>query len=1201
MRDTIEQLVRCYTMPVQKPRTGRLTPKPKNETRAPLIEKSDEERRLEEIARPWGGWGLVIACEPTAGCAPARVGAYALYGARREERIRRYRRGGRTRDELGMDRLAERGLWYDPDLLSPAEIAAIQSYAHAHDLGCMTRAAFVAKVLYHWAYQYGALVIGHGLAPALGALCRQWEVIDAGRYRNGFRLGFCDCDGRCHRCHEPRAVHPLAGCDMFICPDHPPLDVKHVGADQDKIRFHPPKHEAWRTGRFLDTVTLGGVVLGTGDTALRAMGKRAGAVLLAQDEELGPGQEIDERVLDSLTNRVAATWALYGQERDLYRLHGTGRDIWTLFSPGSLGKAILHEIGAPRRQYEKLPPEVLGYAMVALYAGRCEVGRRLVPTEVIYTDFRSQYPTVQGIMQLQDLWLAESFEVRGWPPASAEARRFTEQTRHWLQVVTLADLQNPDTWRRWLRRLVKIKPRGDVLPVRADYGPDEATTALAPVEDGPPTWYTLADAVISLLHMGKAPDVLEAIEIVPVGRVQTTPYMLLGNPRYTIDLKRGDNPFVRVVQARGDVKAERDRQPQGSPEWLHLDSLQQALKELAVSSSFGIFGQIIVEEPTDKPRALCVYGMDTKTITTHVVERPGEYFLAPVAAFITGGGRLLIALAERLAAIGLDDQEALACPLADLPQRLAARGRQWGIGSAYIDTDAIQFAKPDGMDRETFRQHVADVCAWFAPLSPYGDGKPLLEVEDENFAIGPDGTVQQGVLDPLFCIVVCDKRPVLYNRLPDGLRRIRKFSAHGIGTSQSRDGYVSPPHVPEPWTDVSSLANGVGERWQYDQWYAFITDVEAGQTQHRVVGQREPGWLDLPAFYHVAVTTAEIAGRYIDVPGLRPYGTVTVLPPLDRAPTGGDVRSLYASATAAMDGVTLASASFYAPYAGSVDELQGVRYVDRTGVSQLAPEGLPYVTVARRFDRYFVQRVHKSADPGGVGVLPRRHVRVGYLRGIGKESDRIAEEVADATDSALILRATQRFDATGLPAVLARYSIAQLRAVTGLPRQTLYDARRGVASTPAMLRRLRRGLTLLDNAPPEIFSGWQNIPALWLSERTHLPAVWIEEIRRGERDVPEDALHDLITAVRVWWQQERRQRPLTWREHRALRRAVRAAGGVARPKNPDGTCSWWPFSRRLQSEAGKDIKAVMRKTAAHHRCRTVAAFVELLVESSARD
>jgi hypothetical protein len=89
--------------------------------------------------------------------------------------------------------------------------------------------------------------------------------------------------------------------------------------------------------------------------------------------------------------------------------------------------------------------------------------------------------------------------------------------------------------------------------------------------------------------------------------------------------------------------------------------------------------------------------------------------------------------------------------------------------------------------------------------------------------------------------------------------------------------------------------------------------------------------------------------------------------------------------------------------------------------------------------------------------------------------------------------------------------------------------------------------------------------------------------------------------AREWWEQERRQRPRTWREHRALRRAVRAAGGVARPKNPDGTCSWWPFSRRLQSETGKDIKAVMRKTAPLHRCRTVAAFVELLVESSARD
>jgi hypothetical protein len=177
--------------------------------------------------------------------------------------------------------------------------------------------------------------------------------------------------------------------------------------------------------------------------------------------------------------------------------------------------------------------------------------------------------------------------------------------------------------------------------------------------------------------------------------------------------------------------------------------------------------------------------METQQVTTRVVERPGPYFAGPLAALVTAGGRLLLGLAETLAL-------------------------ERGIGHVLTDTDSIVLVRPGGMAREVFQQHVRDVADWFLPLSPFEAGVPLLKIEDYNYAVAPDGKVDRTVLEPLWVIPVSSKRYVAYNRLPDGSRRIRKFSSCGVGTWQGREGYRSPAHIPEPWCDVGKLAGGTG-------------------------------------------------------------------------------------------------------------------------------------------------------------------------------------------------------------------------------------------------------------------------------------------------------------------------------------------------------------------------------------------------------
>lgn len=83
------------------------------------------------------------------------------------------------------------------------------------------------------------------------------------------------------------------------------------------------------------------------------------------------------------------------------------------------------------------------------------------------------------------------------------------------------------------------------------------------------------------------------------------------------------------------------------------------------------------------------------------MEKPGPYFAGPIGTFIAAGGRLLLGLAERLAA-------------------------DRGVGYVFCDTDSMAFARPAAMAREEFLRRVNEVVDWFTPLSPYKDRGPLL-------------------------------------------------------------------------------------------------------------------------------------------------------------------------------------------------------------------------------------------------------------------------------------------------------------------------------------------------------------------------------------------------------------------------------------------------------------------------------------------
>jgi hypothetical protein len=743
-----------------------------------------------------------------------------------------------------------------------------------------------------------------------------------------------------------------------------------------------------------------------------------------KEEHGGP---LTPEYLNYCRHDVRATWALYQRLRDLYRQHGISRPLWSIYSEASLGKGYLQDLGIPRfmQQRKTFPKAVQGYGMMAYYGGRSEVHIRQQPVEVLHCDFRSEYPTVNALMGLQELLLARKIAVR---PCTAE----TQQLLHTLR---LEHLQRPETW-RLLRRLVKVKPCGDILPVRSTFGMDIAATNIAlPYVSGPPTWYTLADVIASYLLTGRVPEIVEAIELVPVGRVQTKPWRLFGEERYTIDLSKQDF-FTAVINLRTQVQAEQQAMPDGTAAWDHLDSLQRALKLLANSTSYGVLVEMNQSERLSRRQQLTCYDEVTHHISMPVLETPGPYFCGAIGTLIPAAGRLLLALCERLAA-------------------------DRGLSYAFCDTDSMAFARPEGMAREDFRQRVQGIVDYFIPLSPYQDKPPLLQYEKANHWPAKSDT-----LGPLHCLAISAKRYVLYTRLEDGTYRIRKFSSHGVGTWHTPKGYVPRSDIPEPCEDVYKLG---GDRWMYDLWYGAIEHLECLQ-QRRAAGDQievwerpvrlHGDWLGVPARSQVTISTRHLYDQFrAHFPTLRPFNFIIMLPALDSqtitsrfmavwSDEGGDV----AGTTALYDG--LACQAFY-------ESPEGIRRMDSHAIVNVE-----HKTLAECLRDYYEHAEAKAACPEAIGALDRSAVTVVEHVYCGKESNDVLTELVDESESIMPYPDAQVFGRRGLATAIRAHGVGAVAAA--LPAQppqkrTLYKILTGDQPNRGTARRI---LASLDACPP---------------------------------------------------------------------------------------------------------------------------------------
>jgi DNA polymerase III epsilon subunit-like protein len=642
---------------------------------------------------------------------------------------------------------------------------------------------------------------------------------------------------------------------------HPRIRVVPIDGHRALIQFTgtKPRYD----GYFLDLKTLGDALTGERHTLASACKAFSTPDKCDHDHD----GRVTRQLLDYALNDALVTAELYVAQVEEHRRHPIAKALNQIYSEATIGKAYLEAMGVRLPQLildpgldlswaaahstalvkEAAPAKdplatALGYTTTTYFGGRTECRIRKTITPVQYVDFLSMYATCNSLMGLWEYLTAKRIRV-------IDA---TEEVKQFLETVLPDDLFDPATWRH-LPAIVEVLPDGDVLPARSRYGDEVHSTygiGVNPLSSHSPLWYTVADCIAAKLRTGKAPRVLRALRYRPEGKQQLTPVKLQG--QVLID-PTTDDFFRQAIVERRKVKqgeAPYDTLSQGE-----RDCLQKFTKVLVNATSYGIYMQM--DRQDGMTARVQAHGLTTVEREISGPEKLGPYCFPPLATLITGGARLMLALAE---------------------YEVHRRGGQYAL----MDTDslAIGATKTGGLipclgGRERLPDGTAAIRAlsWdeveavrdrFCPLNPYGDGESILELEEENYVPCTCGKKHKsakgctGERRQLYTYNIASKRYALFNLNVDGdveLRGIadgddtengaprdddagtsvRKYSEHGLGAYEA-------PRDPNTGKKI--------EKWEREVWQILIGRALAQPVEL-------PAWAYQPALTQIRISTPE--------------------------------------------------------------------------------------------------------------------------------------------------------------------------------------------------------------------------------------------------------------------------------------------------------------------------------------------------------
>ncbi len=844
-------------------------------------------------------------------------------------------------DGSGYEILLE-GLFY-ADHLDPEAVTLLLNYSKAHNLQCLSHSVFMKKVFWR-AIRAEALIVGFNLPFDLSRLARascwttrrggawsftmsQYKDPDTGRLlEDKFkpRIVIKPKDGkgsffRLTRCRDPRQYPPLR------C-----LDLKTL-----LWALHSKSYDL--------------------DSACKACGVEG--KLPHTPTGFVTVEEVEYNRQD-----VRATVGLLNAARAEFDRHPIDLKPDETYSTASMVKAYFKKMGLqrPNEKFD-LGPRITGNAMQSYYGGRAECRIRHTPVPIVHLDFLSQYPTVNTLMGLWPLLRAKRLRIE-------EA---TEEVRHLLANLTLADTFDPQFWKR-LRFFALVQPTGDIVLVRTAYNNRTSNIGVNPLTSNEPIWYASPDLVVAKLLTGRPPTIVRAIRLIPEGLQEGLGSVALRN-KIVIDPRTQDF-FRTIIEERARVKSDQSQTEN------ERKALSYFLKILANAGSYGLFVEVNPEKVENNPKTglpkrakLRVFaGEQVFETTSEIVEKLGLWYFPPLGALITAGGRLLLAMLEQTVA-----DAGGSYLLCDTDSMAIVASKDGGL----VPCAGGPHLLPDGSDavKALSWEEVHSIVTKFECLNPYDHETvpgSILKIEDVNF--GPDGKQRQ-----LYGYAIAAKRYALFTRTPDGDIRIVKASAHGLGFLYS----------PKPGFDDSADAPA----WVVEAWDWILRDALG-------LGAAEPSWFSLPAMMRIAITTPEVLkalqAHQAELPyrdQTKPFGFV-LSPTIDKL-TGGYLVG------ADPDKFTL-----IAPFTSDPSRWNQLTWTNvHDGKSyRLAQPGkrLPSDAEPQTYrdvvSRYRWHPEAKSLAPDGnacrshtAGLLQRTPVTADGFRYIGKETDRRWEQGED--------------------------------------------------------------------------------------------------------------------------------------------------------------------------------------------------------------
>ena len=928
-------------------------------------------------------------------------------------------------------RCKEEGLFYADDLRA-TERETLEGYVASHkadtveegrqELRLWTLKEFL-DAFYFAAYKGRCLIVAFNQPFDLSRIAHDCSPA-RGRFAGGFSLGiwqYTDKNGH-QRVNpfRPRigikqidSKRALKGFTARNSPDKTDLipEGSPTGKPEPGYKFR---------GHFLDLRTLAFALTDKGyslESACEDFGVEHG-----KQKAVRHG-EVTEEYIDYNRRDVLATAELATKLIEEYDKHPIALQVTRAYSPASIGKAYLRTMGITpilERQPD-FPLEYLGYAQSAFFGGRASAHIRKVPVSVVYTDFLSMYPTVNSLMQLWRFVTARKITI---------VKHCQKQILEFLRGLNAADLSQPETWTR-MPAFVKVIPNGDILPTRGKYSPETndwqvAVNYLYANGDGATQelWFTLPDVVASVLLTGQIPQIVDAFRIEPRGMLPgLKPVKLRG--AIEVDPSRQD--FFRVVIEQRKQSASRSDLVA-----VEKERLDKALKVLANATSYGIYAEMNRQEANREVKVTC-HSIDAKPFTCRVVhpEVPGEYCFPPLASLITGAARLMLALleysvTELRGTYAMEDTDSMAIVATERGGLIPCPGGPYRKRDGQKAVKALSWAQ------------VQTIAGRFAALNPYDRSAvpgSVLKIEEENF--DPKTHKQR----QLFCFAISAKRYALFVRNGKGepilLRRKvnsskDRWSEHGLG------------HLLNP-TDP----DGADRDWIGQAWENIVRSAHGLKTANL-------GFEDLPAIGRVTVSSPTVMRTFARLNERKRY--------CDQIKPFNFVLTCHVSPLGHPIGADPARFHLIAPYETNPKKWLRMKWLDlysgeSCAITTAGFHGTRQTARVKTYGdilcEYEFHPETKCADANGnpcskqtVGLLFRRHVRIGYIVCIGKESNRLEDVEAGlihAENSVYTEYPDPERDEweTKIRPALKRMPLTLLAAESGLSRRMLIYARTG--------------------------------------------------------------------------------------------------------------------------------------------------------------